>query len=71
MTRQGLLHQIREKKSFLCIGLDSDLSRIPTCLLNEQDPVLKFNQEIIAATHDLCVAYKPNVAFYESRGSSG
>ncbi len=71
MTRDSLVSQIRDKKSFLCVGLDSDLQRMPDCLSGEKDPVLKFNQEIVAATQDLCVAYKPNVAFYESRGAEG
>ncbi len=71
MTRDSLVSQIKDKKSFLCVGLDSDLQRMPACLSGEKDPVLKFNQEIVAATHDLCIAYKPNVAFYESRGAEG
>ncbi|MEK6478038.1 orotidine-5'-phosphate decarboxylase [Catalinimonas sp. 4WD22] len=71
MTRQTLIDQIREKKSFLCIGLDTDLQKIPTHLLKEKDPVFAFNKQIIDATSDLCVAYKPNLAFYESLGVSG
>jgi orotidine-5'-phosphate decarboxylase len=71
MERFDLFKHIKKKKSFLCIGLDSDINKIPDCLRNEKDPVFKFNQEIIDATIDLAVAYKPNTAFYESRGSSG
>ena len=71
MTRQQLIAQIRKKKSFLCIGLDSDIRKIPSFLLQEEDPVFEFNKQIIDATHSLCVAYKPNIAFYESLGHSG
>lgn len=71
MTRDDLHQQILHKKSFLCVGLDADLSRIPQHLLGEKDPVLAFNREIIEATHDLCVAYKPNLAFYEALGPKG
>lgn len=71
MTKQELVEQIRKKKSFLCIGLDSDITKIPEHLLNEEDPVFSFNKQIIDATHDLAVAYKPNTAFYESRGVEG
>ena len=71
MTKQELVEQIRKKKSFLCIGLDSDITKIPTHLLTEEDPVFSFNKQIIDATHDLAVAYKPNTAFYESRGIEG
>lgn len=71
MNRSGLFNEIQTKKSFLCIGLDSDINKIPACLSKEKDPVLKFNKEIIQATHDLAVAYKPNTAFYESRGAAG
>lgn len=71
MTRQELIAQIRKKKSFLCIGLDSDITKIPRHLLNSEDPVFEFNKQIIDSTHDLTVAYKPNTAFYESRGTLG
>jgi len=71
MNRQDLVNQIREKKSFLCVGLDTDIDRIPTFLLKSEDPIFEFNKQIIDATKDLCVAYKPNIAFYESRGSKG
>lgn len=71
MTRQELIRQIREKKSFLCVGLDTDLDKIPAHLLQTEDPVFEFNKAIIDATKDLCVAYKPNVAFYEALGPKG
>ena len=71
MTRQELFEQILTKKSFLCIGLDSDPARIPKHLLKLDDPVFEFNRQIIEATHDLCVAYKPNLAFYEAQGIKG
>lgn len=71
MTRQTLLHQIYQKQSFLCVGLDSDLSKIPTFLLEYDNPILEFNKRIIDATRSFCVAYKPNFAFYESLGSLG
>lgn len=71
MTRQELIEQIRAKKSFLCIGLDSDLDKIPAHLLKTSDPIFEFNKAIIDATNDLCVAYKPNIAFYEALGPKG
>src|SRR5687767_6635609 len=71
MTREQLFAQINTKKTFLCIGLDTDIHKIPAHLKNEKDPVFEFNKQIIDATHDLCVAYKPNTAFYESQGSAG
>jgi len=71
MTRFELIEQIRKKKSLLCIGLDSDLSKIPEHLLTYSDPIYEFNKQIIDATHDLCVAYKPNTAFYERHGEVG
>lgn len=71
MNRHQLIEQIKSKKSFLCIGLDTDIELIPRFLLSYEDPVWEFNKKIIDATHDLCVAYKPNSAFYESRGVSG
>lgn len=71
MTRAELIAQIQAKQSFLCIGLDTDINRIPEHLLSHDDPVFEFNKQIIDATHDLCVAYKPNIAFYESLGAKG
>jgi len=71
MTRQELVEQIRIKKSFLCVGLDTDLSRIPAHLLETEDPIFEFNKAIIDATKDFCVAYKPNIAFYECHGPKG
>ncbi|MGB7393719.1 MAG: orotidine-5'-phosphate decarboxylase [Pricia sp.] len=71
MTTKQLVAQIHTKKSFLCIGLDTDLDKIPQHLLQEKDPIFAFNKAIIDATHHLCVAYKPNIAFYEAYGVSG
>ena len=71
MNRKQLIEQIKIKKSFLCVGLDTDIELIPKFLLDFEDPVLEFNKRIIDATHDICVAYKPNSAFYESRGLAG
>lgn len=71
MTTSQLVQQIRKKKSFLCIGLDVDLNKIPEYLLKEEDPIFEFNKAIIDATHHLCVAYKPNTAFYEAYGIKG
>ncbi|WP_345193279.1 orotidine-5'-phosphate decarboxylase [Algibacter agarivorans] len=71
MTTQELVNQIKQKKSFLCIGLDVDLNKIPKHLLKEEDPIFAFNKAIIDATHHLCVAYKPNTAFYEAYGIKG
>ncbi len=71
MTQQELLSQINKKKSYLCIGLDTDIERIPTHLQSEEDPVFEFNRQIIDATHEFCVAYKLNVAFYEALGPKG
>ena len=71
MNRTDLFQQIQLKKSYLCVGLDSDISRIPKHLLNLEDPIFEFNKQIIDATKDLCVAYKPNIAFYEALGSKG
>lgn len=71
MTTQQLIEQIRQKKSFLCIGLDVDLAKIPHYLLELEDPIFEFNKAIIDATHDLCVCYKPNTAFYEAYGIKG
>ena len=71
MTREELILQIKSKRSFLCIGLDPDINKIPKHLLDLEDPIFEFNKQIINATKDLCVAYKPNIAFYESMGVSG
>lgn len=71
MNRAALLRQILSKQSFLCIGLDSDINKIPRHLHGFDDPIFEFNKRIIDATHDLCVAYKPNVAFYEAYGAKG
>lgn len=71
MNRKELINQINAKRSFLSIGLDSDIKKIPTHLLEMEDPVFEFNKQIIDATKDLCVAYKLNIAFYESIGLSG
>jgi orotidine-5'-phosphate decarboxylase len=71
MTTQQLISEIQRKKSFLCIGLDVDLQKIPSHLLKEEDPIFAFNKAIIDATHHLCVAYKPNTAFYEAYGIKG
>jgi orotidine-5'-phosphate decarboxylase len=71
MNRQELIHQIKTKRSFLCIGLDTDIDKIPKFLLKFDDPIYEFNKQIIDATHDLCVAYKPNLAFYEASGVLG
>lgn len=71
MTTSQLTEQIRLKKSFLCIGLDVDLNKIPQHLLGEEDPIFAFNKAIIDATHHLAVAYKPNLAFYEAYGING
>jgi len=71
MTTKELEIQIRQKKSFLCIGLDVDLQKIPSHLLTFEDPIFEFNKSIIDATHQLCVAYKPNTAFYEAYGIKG
>jgi len=71
MTKNELVDQIFLKKSFLCVGLDTDLKLIPKFLLDFEDPIFEFNKKIIDATKDLCVAYKPNIAFYECLGSKG
>ena len=71
MTRQALIGQIKKKSSFLCVGLDTDIKKIPQHLLKSKDPVYDFNRQIIDMTADFCVAYKPNLAFYESLGSKG
>ncbi len=71
MTKQELINQIKKKQSFLCVGLDTDLSKIPAHLLSFEDPIFEFNKAIIDATKDLAVAYKPNIAFYERYGVKG
>ena len=71
MTTAALVNQIRLKKSFLTVGLDTDLDKIPKHLLTQEDPIFAFNKAIIDATHDLCVGYKPNIAFYEAYGLKG
>jgi orotidine-5'-phosphate decarboxylase len=71
MIRRELVEQIKKKKSFLCIGLDPDLSKLPKHLLSESDPIFSFNKAIIDATHSYCVSYKPNSAFYEAHGLKG
>lgn len=71
MNRAALIAQIRRKKSFLCVGLDTEWSKIPAHLLETEDPIFAFNKAIIDATRDLCVAYKPNLAFYEAQGPQG
>lgn len=71
MDSNTLFNNIKKKKSFLCVGLDSDIDKIPAVLHREKDPVFRFNKEIIDATNEYAVAYKPNIAFYESRGADG
>jgi len=71
MTTEQLTAQIKKKKSFLCVGLDTDLDKIPKHLLKEDDPIFSFNKAIIDATQEFCVAYKPNIAFYEAYGVAG
>ncbi len=71
MKTEELVAQIKKKKSFLCVGLDTDLDKIPAHLLKEEDPIFSFNKAIIDATQEFCVAYKPNIAFYEAYGLQG
>ena len=71
MTQQQLTKAIHDKSSFLCVGLDVDLDKIPPHLLDTEDPIFAFNKAIIDATHHLTVAYNPNTAFYESYGTKG
>ena len=71
MNTEKLISEIKRKQSFLCIGLDVDLSKIPAHLLKLPSPIFEFNKAIIDATHHLCVAYKPNIAFYEAYGQEG
>ena len=71
MTKAQLFDQIKQKKSYLCVGLDTDIQKIPQHLLSEKDPIFEFNRQIIDATHQFAVAYKPNIAFYEALGAKG
>ncbi len=71
MTADAIFRNIRQKQSFLCVGLDPDLSRFPESVLETEDPVYEFNKKIVDSTHEFTVAYKPNIAFYESLGSGG
>lgn len=71
MTRDELIKEIKAKQSFLCVGLDTDMDKIPAHLLDTEDPIFEFNKAIIDATKDYCVAYKPNIAFYECLGVKG
>ena len=71
MTRAEIIQEIKQKKSFLCVGLDPDVDKLPKHLLEEDDPIYEFNRQIIDTTADYCVAYKPNTAFYEAYGVSG
>ncbi len=71
MNRKELFNIIKKKKSFLCVGLDTDINKIPKHLLTYDDPIFEFNKQIIDSTHEFTVAYKPNLAFYESQGSKG
>jgi orotidine-5'-phosphate decarboxylase len=71
MNREKLISEIKKKRSFLCVGLDTDIRKIPKFLLTHEDPVAEFNKRIIEATNEFCVAYKPNLAFYEAEGVHG
>ena len=71
MNKQSLFENIKRKKSFLCVGLDTDIKKIPDHLLDDPDPIFAFNKAIVDATADYCIAYKPNLAFYESMGVKG
>lgn len=71
MDREHIIEQINLKRSFLCVGLDSDLKKIPKFFLDYEDPIFEFNQRIIELTKDYCIAYKPNIAFYEALGPNG
>jgi len=71
ISRQQLIAQIKQKRSFLCVGLDTDINKIPEFLKSYPDPIFEFNKRIIDATHDLCISYKPNAAFYEAHGVKG
>ncbi len=71
MTRNELFQHIQKKQSYLCVGLDTDIQKIPSHLLQSEDPIFEFNKQIIDATHEFAVAYKPNIAFYEALGAKG
>ena len=71
MNRQTLVENIKKKQSFLCVGLDTDLKKVPEFLLSKEDPIFEFNKSIIDATAPFCIAYKPNLAFYECFGTEG
>lgn len=71
MNRLQLIDEIKKKQSYLCVGLDTDLKKIPEHLRHTEDPIFEFNKQIIDATHEYAVAYKPNIAFYEAEGSAG
>ena len=71
MTKQELIEQIKTKRNFLCVGLDTDIKKIPAHLLDSDDPIFSFNKAIIDSTAPYCIAYKPNLAFYESNGVKG
>ncbi len=71
MTKEDLFDQIQQKQSYLCVGLDTDIHKIPKHLLKTEDPLFEFNKQIIDATHQYAVAYKPNIAFYEAHGVKG
>jgi len=71
MTRTELFEQIKLKQSFLCVGLDTDINKIPKHLLDKEDPIFEFNKQIIDATKEFAIAYKPNIAFYEAMGATG
>ena len=71
MNREELIRQIKQKKSFLCVGLDTDPKKMPQCVFDLHDPIFEFNKAIIDATAPYCVAYKPNLAFYEAYGLKG
>lgn len=71
MNKSQLVAEIKKKGSYLCVGLDTDINKIPSHLRNEKDPIFEFNKQIIDNTHEYCVAYKPNIAFYEALGTKG
>ena len=71
MSRQDIFKQIKQKQSYLCVGLDTDINKVPAHLQNSEDPVFEFNRRIVDATADLCISYKLNLAFYESLGPEG
>ena len=71
MTRQQLIQQIKQKQSFLCVGLDTDIEKIPAHMQSRPNGIVEFNKQIIDATKDYCVSYKINTAFYEALGARG